>query len=118
MKWCMSEPQEAAKSLLGIHVEITRFLDESWPGYVECRLVDCAGEEWFFYEKVPVVAADGIHPNSKFPLPGFIACRVVEKSLQADGRDVVRIDTEIPWHIESTDGKTHFDVFADQLRTA
>jgi hypothetical protein len=30
-------------------------------------------------------------------------------------REVVKIETETPWHIESTAGETSFDILPDQL---
>jgi len=38
---------------------------------------------------------------SSFPRAGFIACIVVGRS-ERDCRQVVRIDTQTPWGIEST----------------
>lgn len=39
-----------------ISVQITRFVDDSFPGFVECTFVDALGETHVFIEKVPVVS--------------------------------------------------------------
>lgn len=98
-----------------VRVSIIRFVDDSYPGFVECRLFDAAGHEWIFREKVPVVTLVDLNERSCFPQPGMIACRISEKRMAGDGREIVRIDTEFPWHVESTTGQTRFEVFADQL---
>ena len=35
--------------------------------------------------------------------------------IQSDGRQIVSIDTELPWHVESTTGETRFDVGEEQI---
>jgi hypothetical protein len=97
-----------------IEVEITRFVDDSQPGFIELRFVDAFGHEHFFIEKVPVVTLEYLNADSIYPRQGFIACRIVEKKL-IDNREVFRVNTEEPWGIESTAGETEFDVFREQL---
>jgi hypothetical protein len=101
--------------MIAVSVEIARYIDDSFPGFVECRLVDALGREWLFHEKVPVVTRANLDASSSYPQPGVIACKVVEGRQQSDGRGVVNIDTEIPWHVESTTGETRFEVYATQL---
>jgi hypothetical protein len=96
-------------------VEICRYVDDHPPGWVECKLTDGWGREWTFVEKVPVVTAAYLDANSAYPQPGHIACRVVERRQDADGREVVTIDTEQPWGVESTTGEVRFEVRPNQL---
>lgn len=42
--------------MASIAVEITQLVDEQFPGFVECRLVDATGVEHRFVEKGPVVS--------------------------------------------------------------
>jgi hypothetical protein len=40
---------------------------------------------------------------------------VIELVSDAAGRDVVLIDTDRPWGVESVEGATRFEVFAESL---
>jgi hypothetical protein len=44
-----------------------------------------------------------------------VACCSISSRLTADGREVVTVDTEQPWGIESNAGQTQFEVFREQL---
>jgi hypothetical protein len=100
---------------IAVAVDIIRYVDDSFPGFVECRLVDASGRAWLFHDKVPVVALADLDANSSYPQPGIIACRVLSRRLHPDGREIVSIDTASPWCVESTTGDTVFEVFATQL---
>jgi hypothetical protein len=100
--------------MFGIAIEIRRYVDDSQPGWVECGLTDAGGREWLFIEKIPVVTAEDLGISSRYPQPGVIACQVIERR-QDDGREVVVIDTELPWHVEATTGDTRFEVRPEQL---
>jgi hypothetical protein len=99
--------------VLGVKIEITRFVDDYQPGIVECVLVDAQGSSHVFIEKMPVVTSQDLDANSAYPQAGVIACQVVERRV-VNGHEVVRIDTT-PWVIESTTGEVLFDVLAGQL---
>jgi hypothetical protein len=76
--------------------------------------VDAEGKEHRFLEKVPVVTARALDARSQYPQPGFIACQVVSPQLTA-GQEVVCVDTERPWGIQSSEGRSRFHVRPDQL---
>ena len=97
-----------------IKVEITRLVLDHNPNIVECRLVDALGHEHFFNEKVPIVTLENLDANSRYPRHGVVACQIIEKKL-VDNREVFRVNTDEPWHIESTIGEVEFDVFPEQL---
>ena len=78
-------------------------------------MTDAWETEWLFEEKVPVVSADELDAQSPYPQAGIIACHVVKKWLDEDGRELATIDTEQPWGVESSEGTTKFDILADQL---
>jgi len=101
--------------MIGVQVTITRLTDETQPGWVECRLTDINGEDWTFVEKAPMVSKPPLDAKSSYPQQGVIACEIFLTWLDITGRDVVTIDTSIPWGVKSTNGKTQFDVFASQL---
>jgi hypothetical protein len=100
--------------MLGVRVKISRYADASQPGWVECRLVDALGHEHVFVEKVPVVTKAHLDAASSFPRAGFTACIVVGRS-ERDCRQVVRIDTQTPWGIESTARRSRFNILWEQL---
>ena len=101
--------------MLAVRVEITRYTNDAQPGWVECRLTDASGTEWLFEEKVPVVSADDLDAQSDYPQPGIIACRLIKRWRDQNDRELVTIDTDEPWGVESSDGSTRFDVTPDQL---
>jgi hypothetical protein len=78
-------------------------------------MVDATGHEHLFVEKVPVVTAASLGETSNFPQPGFVACIVIGRNKHEDGRQLVQIDTQTPWGIETTVGRTKFEVFSEQL---
>lgn len=98
----------------GVAIEICRYVDDSQPGWVECCLTDASGREWRFVERVPIVTTEDLHARSCYPRPGIIACEMVERRWE-QGREVVTIDTNLPWHVEATTGETRFDVRPEQL---
>src|SRR5215510_8744825 len=100
----------------GVKVEISRYVDASFPGWVECTLVDALGVKHMFVEKVPVVTEVHLDAGISYPQPGVIACVVIERSERNDGRQVVHIDTQRPCDVVSTAGKNRFEVFPEQLR--
>jgi hypothetical protein len=100
--------------VVGVQVEIVRYTDDSFPGWVECCLTDAHGRRWSFVEKVPIVTTADIGAASPYPQPGVIACEVVGRRRDA-GREVLTVNTERPWHIEATTGETRFEVDPGQV---
>jgi hypothetical protein len=98
-----------------VRVEIRQYVDDAQPGWVECRLIDAHGRGWSFVEKVPVVTAENLDAGSTYPRQGVVACRVLERRVEADEREIVVIDTEQPWGVEATTGETRFLVRPQQL---
>ena len=96
-------------------VDIVRFVDDHQPGFVECRLLDAKGHIHYFVEKVPVVSTEDLWSSSKYPRPGVIACQVIQRWLDGS-QQLLKVSTELPWHIESTTGATEFVVFESQVR--
>lgn len=98
-----------------VRAQITRWVDDHFPGFVECRLTDRLGCEWTFVEKLPVVTDENLWSDSQFPRPVFIACEIVSRGLDESGNETVEISTERPSGIEALDGTTSFQVLASQL---
>jgi hypothetical protein len=87
--------------MLLIKVTIERFTDEHNPGWVQCSFVDAAGISHMFEEKVPVVSSEDLDSKSLYPRPGGIGCIETSTRIAPDGRELVMVDTEMPWAIES-----------------
>lgn len=98
-----------------LEVWISRYVDDHFPGWVECALVDAFAQEHLFREKVPVVTSNSITPESTFPQPGGIACTVEAKWSDETGRGLIRLTTESPWGVESIKGVTQFVVLQSQV---
>jgi hypothetical protein len=98
-----------------VRANISRWVDDHQPGFIECRFTDRFDCEWIFIEKSPVITARDLRSDSLFPQPAFIACEIVSRGTDDSGREIVEISTERPWSIAALDGTAHFHVFADQL---
>src|SRR5262245_60590328 len=96
-------------------VEITRFVDEHIPGFVECRLVDASGKTHLFVEKVPIVTAEALWTASEYPRPGALRCEVEREWKDETGRPLVKVGTGRPDGVESTEGQMQFVVSASQV---
>jgi hypothetical protein len=96
-----------------VTVSIVRFVDETQPGWVECKLVDAQGRAHRFVEKIPVVSSEDLRAHTALPRPGIIACKIVGQ--RVDDPDVVTVDTSDPWGTESTEGQTRFEVRRSDL---
>lgn len=97
-------------------VEISRFVDEDPPGFVECTLIDAQGNRHAFVEKLPVVTCANLWAASRYPQPGVIRCRIEARWQDERGRAVVQVSTELPDHVESTSGQSSFVVLTAQVR--
>ncbi|MCE3607806.1 hypothetical protein LXA47_30020 [Massilia sp. P8910] len=100
---------------IDVHARIERFVDDEQPGWVECSLLDVDGTRHVFVEKAPVVSVDHLRPDSPYPQPGTIRCMLEEEWTDPCGRRVARIDTGLPWSIESIAGQSRFVVLAEQI---
>ncbi len=88
------------------------------PGFVECAFVDADGRRHLFVEKVPVLTTEALQADSAYPRPGIIACEVEAEWADENGQRRVRINTERPWGVESSDGLASFVVVRSQFSAA
>jgi hypothetical protein len=106
----------AAQQMIGVRVSITRYVsDDPQPDIVECEFYDAHGRRWNFVEKTGIVSAEYLDGHTSYPQPGVIACEIQSRSRDADGREIVLIDTERPWCVESVDGSMRFEVLPSSL---
>lgn len=99
-----------------VSVQITRYVDDHFPGFVECVLVDAHGVSHTFVEKVPTVIADSLSAASTYPCNGEIECEVCREWQDEKGLLLAVVSTERPWNIESTNGLGEFTVLSSQLK--
>jgi hypothetical protein len=97
-------------------VQIDRFMDEHPPGFVACSVVDAMGTRHEFVEKVPIVTTENVSKDSSYPAPGTVACRVEREWQAPNGRRLIQVNTEQPWHVESVTGESVFVVLPSQVR--
>jgi hypothetical protein len=93
-------------------VQIVRFVDDSFPGWVECQFADAAGRVHTIVDKYPSFTADTLDAHSHYPRSGEIRCQIVSRSKDDRGGELVRI--RMPG-IESTEGLSEFVVLPMQL---
>lgn len=105
----------AAKLRVTLKAEIVAWLDDHQPGFVRCRFADRFGTEWLVDEKLPVVTVAELWPPFRFPQPAAIAAMLVAEGSDGAGRPVSTIDLGWPDGIATTDGRTTFEVFSEQL---
>lgn len=98
-----------------LRVTIEQFVDDDFPGLVECVLVDSDSCKHRFVEKVPVVSTAHLTFDSAYPQPGFIACVVEDEWTDERARQLVRVGTSRPYGIESATGETTFTVLREQI---
>jgi hypothetical protein len=101
-----------------LRVQISRYVEDYFPGIVECQLLDAAGCVHTFIEKGPVVSDGWPGPDDKYPIGGLIRCEILEEWHDPDGRDLVRVTTEQPDLVETKDGVTEFVVLSKQVISA
>jgi hypothetical protein len=101
-----------------VAVQIVRFVDSCFPGWVECELVDAAGRRHILKDKVPIFTVQDLDADSKYPTPGFVACEVVERYRNEKGQELVRVSTVKPYDIESTEGVSEFTVSASLVSSS
>jgi hypothetical protein len=82
---------------------------------VECRLIDALGREHVFVEKVPIVTEADLSESGSYPQSGVIACVLLGSNESDEGHQLVHIDLQTPWGVQSLAGRSQLDVFPEQL---
>jgi hypothetical protein len=105
-------------TLMQLKVQIVRYVDDQFPGFVECELIDSSGRLHTFLEKGPVVSDEWPGPDDSYPMGGEIRCEILEQLHPPDGRDLLRVTTNQPDSVETKDGITEFVVLSSQVISA
>lgn len=104
--------------LMQLKIQIVRYVDDHFPGIVECELVDAGGHLHTFVEKGPVVSDEWPGPEDSYPKSGVIRCEILEEWRDPDGRDLLRVTTEQPDYVETKEGVTEIVVLSSQVVSA
>ena len=91
-------------------VAIVRWVENYQPGIVEISLLDRFGHDWRLTEKVPMVTNADLDEGSSYPQPGYVACRILTKGIDAGGRAVAIVEIDF-----AGDQPDTFEVFADRI---
>jgi hypothetical protein len=111
----LSKPTNTTPTMVAVPIVITKFVEGSQPGWVQCELDDFCGQTHVFIEKIPVISSNDLHAQSPYPQPGSIHCLVISHHNLSDGTVAITIDTSVPWGIQSTEGRSLFVVAWHQL---
>lgn len=96
-------------------VQIVRWVDDYQPGIVACEFEDAEGRRHVIVEKLPVVSEAALDAASRYPQTGAVRCEILARWRDGRGRELVRITTDHPDAVESTEGLSQFLIFASQL---
>ena len=95
-----------------IFVQILRFVDSDFPGWVECELVDAKDCHHTLRDKVPIFTAELLDADSQYPRLAAVPCEILGRFQDEKGRELVRVSIEQPCCVESTEGLSEFVVLA------
>jgi hypothetical protein len=87
-----------------VRVQIVEFIPSDYDDFLIVELTDAFGAVHRFQDKSPIFGYDGdIDQHTRLPVPGTFDCQVTER-FQKDSRELVRINTEKPFDIQSLAG--------------
>jgi hypothetical protein len=98
-----------------IKVQITRFIRDDNPGFVECKFYDAWNKEHSVHDKVPVVSLEDLDINSIYPREGIVGCEIIREWKDDEGRIILTVSSDKPWAIDTIEGLTEFDLLAHQV---
>jgi hypothetical protein len=104
--------------MYNLAIQIVRFVDSAFPGWVECELVDAEGRRHIIRDKVPIFTVEDLDADSRYPLKGAIRCQILERCKDGKGQELARVSTAKTDAIESTEGLTEFTVAQSLITSA
>jgi hypothetical protein len=96
-------------------VQIVRFVDDHFPGWVASEFVDAEGHLHTFIEKVRIFSVEHMDATTSYPQPGVVRCEILDRSQGPLGQELLHVSTANPDGVESTQGLTDFVVLPSQL---
>ncbi|MFJ7280997.1 hypothetical protein [Kitasatospora sp. NPDC098663] len=102
--------------MLELRCEAVRWVDDDpFPGIIEVRFIDAAGQPWSLIDKWPIfVKLDELTPESDYPVEVTVACVIQGDADATAGDGVVTISTS-PHGVTTPGGREEFTVRWDQL---
>jgi hypothetical protein len=101
--------------MFAIKIQISKFIDNHPPGFVECTFNDAWGKAHIVQEKIPIVTEKDLSASSEYPQDGVIGCEIVKEWQDKLGNQILTVNTEKPWGVESIEGLTEFDLLKEQI---
>jgi len=101
--------------LADLAVSIVRFVEDYQPGIVACEFADAESRCHTFIGKLPYFTAEPLDASSRYPQSGAAQCLILDQWCDAEGRELVRISTDVDCYIESVEGLTEFVVLRKQI---
>ncbi|MGB7282298.1 MAG: hypothetical protein WBE13_08565 [Candidatus Acidiferrum sp.] len=99
-------------------VQIVRFVDKAFPGWVECEFEDAVGRRHTLLDKVPGFTDMMLDETSVYPQVGAVRCDILSHWKDSPGRELLRVSTASPDAIASTEDVTEFFVLSSQVSRA
>jgi len=96
-------------------VQISRFVDDGFPGWVECEFVDAEGIRQTIIDKVPIFTNAMLDATSQYPQTGIIQCSVLKQWKDERGQELARIRIAQTHFVDTPDELAEFVVFSSQL---
>lgn len=99
-----------------LRLKIEKVVDYEWPWILKCTFFDAEGNQHIIEDK-EVVLFDNFEPVLETDLPIYdeTSCEILEEWKDETGRHLARINLAKPHSVETTEGKTIFDVLKSEL---
>lgn len=98
-----------------LRLQIVRFVDAAFPGFVAGEFVDAIGATYTVIDKVPVIALGDLWTDSAYPQPGVAACVVLKQWEDDQKGPLALITLDHPWGLTTTNEETQFVVSLSQI---
>jgi hypothetical protein len=90
-----------------LRVQIVRYVEKYQPGIVECQFREAGGQLHSIIGKLPCFTSADLWPDSEYPQPGQVECRVLGSPVPGEVRIIIAEET--------TDGKSEVVVPENDL---
>lgn len=98
-----------------LRLQIVRFVDEAFPGFVAGEFSDASGTTHTVIDKVPGLARGDLWSDSRYPQPGVAACVVLKYWEDAEKGPLALITLARPWGLADTNDEAEFVVLQSQI---